>query len=447
MNPLARVVLLALAVILSACREPSPARAPEARRDAEPGTDEARFLDGKGTRRQALLAALTNPDNEYSRQRIAHYGLEERGWDALPVWNARTAPVDGTTARAFSARRLVGVPESTPRLWDGRRPTTPEGWIELGRRVFFEHPLRAEAYAEYGLAHPEVLRASGVRAAPDGTFPGLRVFEDIDGQPRVGITCALCHSAVVNGAVVAGFARREFDYGRLRLLYHERTGAPLDPGLAARMARWGAGRADVTGDESEDPVSIPDLWGLKHQTFFTQAGTLRHTGPLALAVRQETQLIETAHERVRPPREFAWALAMFLYALEPPATEVTGEDPALVARGRSLFERSCARCHSNPAGGGDLIAVDRVGTDPALANGSARGTGRYRPSALVRVRDAGPYLHQGAIATLDDLFDPERLSPGWSRGTLGAGPVYGHEYGLRWSVGERRAIVAWLRTL
>ena len=58
----------------------------------------------------------------------------------------------------------------------------------------------------------------------------------------------------------------------LRLAYHRDTGAPIDPGLAARMATWGPGRADVTEDDDEDPVAIPELWALRERRYLTQAG-------------------------------------------------------------------------------------------------------------------------------------------------------------------------------
>ena len=86
-----------------------------------------------------------------------------------------------------------------------------------------------------------------------------------DGARRPHVTRPAC----------AGSARRSFDYGRLRVAYFAETGAYVDPGLAARMASWGPGRADVTEDDDEDPVTIPDLWGLRVQPWLTQAGTIR----------------------------------------------------------------------------------------------------------------------------------------------------------------------------
>lgn len=401
-----------------------------------------RFLDAPGARRDALVGALTNPANEYSRQRLASYGLETRGWDLLPAWIPRTLPVDRAVADSMRAGREPEIPAGVAPLWDGRRPASAPEWIALGRRVFLEYPLRAEVYAEQGLREPALLDASGVRPAPDGSYPGLRVFLDVDGRARVGITCALCHSAVLDGALVEGAARREFDYGTLRLRAHASSRAYLDPGLAARMARWGAGRADVTGDESEDPVAIPDLWGLRDQQYLTQAGTIRHVGPAALAIRQETQLLHSNHERVRPPRELAWALAMYLYSLQAPPRPAG--DAALVARGGRLFDEQCRECHGNAAGGGPLVTAARVGTNAALAMGHGRGTGRYRPPALIAVGGAGPYLHDGSVATLEELFSRERLSPTY-RGVHGVGAVMGHLWGTELTTDDRAALLAWLR--
>src|SRR5690606_5636593 len=140
----------------------------------------------------------------------------------------------------------------------------------------------------------------------------------------------------------------------------------------------------------------------------TQAGTLRHDHPAALAIRQETQLLHANRERTRPPRELAWALAMYVYSLTPPPREQPIL-PAAASEGRLLFERSCARCHSESTGAGEPIPAERVGTDRALAFGRARGTGLYRPAPLVRVADAGPYLHDGTVDSLEDLLDPARL--------------------------------------
>src|SRR5450631_2882979 len=48
----------------------------------------ALYLRDSAFRHSALVASLVNPENEYSRLRLASYAVAGR-WDALPVWNPR----------------------------------------------------------------------------------------------------------------------------------------------------------------------------------------------------------------------------------------------------------------------------------------------------------------------------------------------------------------------
>ncbi len=403
-----------------------------------------RYLDDRSFRRAILEASLTSHDNLYARARLSAYGLQRGGWDALPTWVPRAMPVDDAVVAALGRGEAPSLLEATP-LWDGQRPTDMAGWAALGRRVFFEYPLRPEVFAEHALAHPAIAREVGLAPGPDGHWPGVVAFADLDGQSRIGITCALCHVAIEDGAVVVGRARRTLDYGGMRLAYHRDTGATLPTALATRMAGWGRGRADITQDDDEDPVAIPDLWSVRQRSHLTQAGTLRHVHPAALAIRQETQILHANRERTRPPRELAWALAMYVYALAPPPRSPEVDERA--ADGQVVFERHCVVCHAEPDGAGVPVPADRIGTEPALAFGRARGTGLYRPAPLTAVADAAPYLHHGVVPTLEDLLGAERLQPGYTRGTRGAGPIVGHRYGTTLPARERAALIAYLRTL
>lgn len=413
------------------------------------------FLDDDDFRRRVLVECLTNPTNTYSRQRLDAYGLKTRGWDLLPEWNPQSIPVTTAMAKELRGGQPTVVDEATPRLWDGKRPTTMAGWIALGREVFFGYPLRVEVFMDFALKHPEIATQVGVRAGADGIYPGIRAFRDVRGNSALGITCAICHTNVSDGHVIVGEARRSFDYGALRLAYHSTLHVPVEPpDLARRMKSWGPGRADVTEDDDEDPVAIPDLWGLRHQPVLTQAGTIKHVGPTALAIRQETQLLHSNHQKIRPPRELAFALAMFLYSLEPPTAAPRPDtdaqharDAKLAEQGATLFGTHCKKCHSNEAFGGPAIKAEVVGTDRALAMGGARGTGKYRPPALIRVAAAAPYFHHGAVPSLDDVLSPERLGKTYARSPLGRGAVPGHEYGTDLAREERAALVAYLRTL
>lgn len=418
-----------IVVALVACRAAAPE--PEPWSDAWLEREAERYLGPTAHRRAALEASLVNPTNIYSRQRLAAYGKDTVGWDALPVWNPRSRRIDRAVAEGLARDEWPELP--IERLWDGRRPTTQAAWIALGRRVFFEFPLRAEIAMEHALA-TNTGASQGVERTRTGDVVGLVVFTDVDSRRRIGITCAVCHTAVRDGGVVAGAARRSFDLGALRLRFYAETKTAVDPDLARRMATWGPGRADVTEDDDEDPVTIPDLWGLRTQSHLTHAGTIRHVGPMALAIRQETQLLHANALRVRPPRELAWALAMYLYSLEPPPVRVAGGETAAIARGAALFEEECRSCHATSVHGGDLVPVAKVGTDPALANGRARGTGRYRVAPLIRVADAAPYLHNGSIPTLDELLSPDRS-------------VRGHMFGTSLPVEDRAALRSYLETL
>jgi mono/diheme cytochrome c family protein len=401
-----------LALLLSACsREAS-----------------VRYLDDPSFRREAMLRSLVSPTNSYSAQRIASYGLGDRGWDRLPEWRPRSRPLDATDADALAHGGLTTAPP--PLLWDGHRPTSEREWIALGREVFFGFPLRAEPAMEWAVTQPRAERY-GVQRLPDGSYPGLRVITDLDGRTRVAITCANCHANVEHGELIVGRARRDFDYGALRVAFHDAGGGRDGQELVERMKHWGPGRADVT-EEDEDPVAIPDLWGLTAESALTQGGLIRQDDtPIALALRQETQYTQANRHRARPPRELAWALALYLRSLTPPPSHQAHDD--VTAHGAAIFARECSGCHDNAAYGGAPIDAAIVGTDPTLARGTSRGTGRYRPAPLLDVRDGAPYLHDGSVPSLEMLLSKNRPA--------------GHGYGTELTPPDRDALIAFLRTI
>jgi hypothetical protein len=93
-----------------------------------------------------------------------------------------------------------------------------------------------------------------------------------------------------------------------------------------------------------------------------------------------------------------------------------------------------------------------VGTDPNLALRTRKGTGYYKVPSLKGVWYRGRYLHDGAVGSLEEMFDPGRLSTEHVRGGFappGApqGAILGHEYGLDLTAEERARLIAFLRTL
>jgi hypothetical protein len=83
---------------------------------------------------------------------------------------------------------------------------------------------------------------------------------------------------------------------------------------------------------------------------------------------------------------------------------------------------------------------------------SRRGTGYYKAPSLKGVWYRGPFEHSGSVSTLEDWFDPQRLRDGYvPTGFKGYGvttrAVKGHEFGLKLLAEDRRALIAFLKTL
>ena len=130
-------------------------------------------------------------------------------------------------------------------------------------------------------------------------------------------------------------------------------------------------------------------------------------------------------------------------------------DDAASDRGREIFAREgCEACHTPPLYTSNKLTpvegftvpaehlvrygiVNRVlGTDPELALHTRKGTGYYKVPSLKGVWYRGPVQHSGAAATLEEWFDPGRTAR-----------IPGHPFGLDLSPEDRRALIAFLRTL
>jgi hypothetical protein len=164
-----------------------------------------------------------------------------------------------------------------------------------------------------------------------------------------------------------------------------------------------------------------------------------------------------------------YALALYVYSLEPPSNP--NQPGPLSRRGEGIFAKEgCPGCHTAPlytnnkltpvAGfrvpDGDSrkynILPVVVGTDATLALGTRRGTGYYKVPSLKGVWYRGPFEHNGSVATLEDWFDSKRLNEDYvPTGFKGVGvskrAVRGHEFGLRLAPDEKKALIAFLKTL
>ena len=167
--------------------------------------------------------------------------------------------------------------------------------------------------------------------------------------------------------------------------------------------------------------------------------------------------------------EQLYALALYLYSLNA-HTNPNRSDP-FAARGRKIFEREgCGQCHTPSAYTNNMLTLAAgftppadhfgkyeilkmsVGTNPNLALTTRRGTGYYKVPSLRGLWYRGPLEHSGSVATLEDWFDPARLKDNYvPTGFKGYGvttrAVKGHEFGLNLSRDDKKALIAFLRTL
>jgi cytochrome c peroxidase len=170
----------------------------------------------------------------------------------------------------------------------------------------------------------------------------------------------------------------------------------------------------------------------------------------------------------RTPDALVYALARFLYSLQPPKNPNPKDERA--HRGAALFESAgCSRCHTPPLYTNNKLTLAKgfvpppallqaadvmplsVETDPNLAMKTRKGTGVYRVPSLRMVWLEACFLHDGAIGTLEEMFDPARLRPefrssNWNPATT-AHAVTGHQFGLTLKADDRAALIAFLKTL
>jgi len=248
----------------------------------------------------------------------------------------------------------------------------------------------------------------------------------------------------------------------------------ITPGVCARQ-----------GSSAFFPARIPDLIGVKDRRYLDSSGLVRHRtiadlmryaalnqGGDVLSLygnfRPKGELPDPAKES-RYSDEQLYALALYVYSLKPPPNP--NKFDVIAARGGDVFEReACAGCHMpplytnnklTPADGFkipeshrqrfDILAMS-VGTDPSLTLKTRRGTGYYKVPSLKGVWYRGPFGHGGWVATLEDWFDARRLRDDYvPTGFKGCGvktrAVKGHEFGLELSDADRKALIAFLKTL
>jgi hypothetical protein len=407
------------------------------------GEGPKRFVEDTSYRRAVLLDDLVTLENDYAAERFQKYGIEGEGWDALPERDPPSRPLRPADVAKFIAGEPVDwEAEPATRLEPEAFPQTQAEWISLGRRVFYEYPLRADATYGALVTLEGALEQTGFLLVDDA-WVGLRLFQDNDGTIAVGETCSQCHSSIgPDGALTGAKSNRAMDVGATRLLVAGLTPGDLPPELdstsAADWDRLGPGRSDVLGDGVFNPFAFPDFGGLGEQPLLHHNANWWQRGTATLAVRCDTLFITSNSRESRLPRVLVWALAVYIRSLEPSPPLRTRSEVPEADRGEEVFsEAGCSGCHVPPLYTSDTpMAVGAIGTDPSAGESPSRGTGYYRIPSLRGIARLAPYLHHGAFESLEAMFTPGRDD---------AEP--GHTYGLNLSEADRTALIAFLETI
>jgi hypothetical protein len=413
--------------------------------------------------------------------------------------------------------------------WDMLRARAPEAlitpgarsdaaWLDSGRRVFEEMDVPTfrstdpdliaiarslEAFTERGGRPQKDGRVLGLRWVPTSTGLALGVSDCSGCHTRAMPDGSLLHGAPFNvplngvlgelatrgttrffpGDSLATATWREFTVPWIRDDIHEGMKSMTDAESGALFSSIPTGAFARFNGSPYYPTKVPDLIGIKDRKYIDHTATHRLRGPadvmryaalVSCCDRADFgvhQILTDVQRKIfyRMPDEMLFALAQYIFSIEPPANPNMGDPRA--AAGRDVFGREgCASCHTPPlytnnkltlAQGfslpadhpnrEDVMAIS-VGTDPNLALKTRKGTGFYKVPSLRGVWYRGLFNHDGAVTTLEEWFDPARLRPdfvpsGFIGHKMTRRAVPGHEHGLRLNPQDKTSLIAFLKTL
>jgi hypothetical protein len=409
-----------------------------------------------------------------------YYALKVR-----PIYRTYPVYAPGREPAAYMESLKQKEPEI---IFDASKLRTKEDWIRAGETVFDSSPDPIPSvqlpdgiipYVRFVIRRKGVIEEDGgnscavchTRVLPDGT-----VLKGAQGNAPVGQVAVAAAAQFVN--IRWSFfgtpwvtTQEEFDKTNTVQETARRAGA-TQPGVLARH-----------GTSDASPAKIPSLIGLQDIKFLDSTGLMRHRsiGDLMRYAAANYGLDIIAHygdfqpspvmtgfaeDGTRFSDEQLYALALYIYSLKPPPNPNPFNDDA--RRGQRIFQQQgCIGCHTPPLytnnkltpvqgfqvpedirRSGDILNVS-VGTDPALALQTRRGTGFYKVPSLRGVWYRNAFGHSGQAETLEEWLDAARLQDDYvPKGFhLGPGPIKGHEFGLRLSLDDKNALIAFLKTL
>jgi mono/diheme cytochrome c family protein len=366
-------------------------------------------------------------------------------------------------ALVFLGGSLADAGEDVAEPGRVREPSAERG--RLGVRSPWNPPfwsLRAyaEAWRQWGRSdrpedYPRAFRERyGLHEAPyeNGGLPaGFTRPKGLLGVGQgLGNDCLLCHAGTVAGRTIIGLGNTSLD---MQSLYEELAAADkMDPLMPLRLCNVrGTNEASnfaIYLMQFRDPelrYRVPVKYSLCENLcedvpawwLYRKKKTIYHLG---LADQRSVRTLmpfllipgNSAGAIRRREPDFA-DIRAYLLSLEPPAYPFA-IDQGLAARGKRVFERSCARCHGTYGPDGNypskLVPLEVVGTDATLAQafdplGVAHylkswfareagpqgeryhglGGGGYQAPPLDGIWATAPYLHNGSVPTVYHLLD------------------------------------------
>ena len=259
------------------------------------------------------------------------------------------------------------------------------------------------------------------------------------------------------------------------------------------------GSVDRQGGGYLYPFAVPSLIGIKDIKYLDRTGLMKHESPgdmMRYAAFNQGMDMLTSYNGFIPggknknselplPSEWAhpfgysakkytdaqlYALTQYIYSLKPPKNP-NQFSTSLIEKGKKAFTKAgCITCHTpplytnnklTPVNGFDPpkdhfekydIFNVSVETDSVSALYTRRGTGYYKIPSLRGVWFQSAFFHNGSLTRLEEVLDPKRLSPdfvptGFMPPHLTSMAVKGHPFGMELNEEEKKALIAFMKTL
>ncbi len=372
-----------------------------------------------------------------------------------PAWYAATGTALGTGGVMHFARYVI----------------RKKGVVEIGQQ-------------SCGMCHTRVMPDGAVVKGAQGNFPFDRAAAF-----RLQKLAAETRNRSQLLERVHLFLRSSFDAPWVRPDPGARLSQLSLDDLVAALRAIPPGVADRGGSSLFYPVPTPDLIGLSDRRYLDHTGLVQQRSIVDFmryaALNQDMKGLARYGDFIPEGIEFGrlpdpsarsryrdeqlYALALYVYSLQPPPNP--NQFDAVAAQGQKVFARDgCARCHTPPLYTNNRLTLAQgftpsadelreydillasVGTDPNLALRTRRGTGFYKVPSLKGVWYRSMFGHSGWCATLEDWFDSRRtrddyVPTGFKPYGAKAYAVKGHPFGLDLSAEDKKALVAFLKTL